>query len=110
MSKPSRKTAFRATRTICGDEICPRGREVIQVLNYGRTQVFGGEKADFTDAVSTINGMTTTTHHLRQALAGLLVLYTQPDLKKCPNCEKPLSKHDGSSCHLDKLIRAVVEP
>lgn len=88
----SRAKAFRAIREHIGEEICPLLSKSKKELPEERQNLtMAGYRADL----------------MRSALAGMLVLYTEPDRKTCPNCECPLDDHNPK-CLVDKLLKSTV--
>lgn len=92
MGKVSRKTAFQATREVIGPEVCPIVRDIKPEVSP--------------EAADKLEGVTATTHHLRHAVASLLLLYTREDLTHCPNCEERLPRHNAA-CHVGLLLEAM---
>ena len=84
----SRAKAFRAIRDHIGPEICPLLRESKRQMPKEREK---------------LNRAGYTTDLMRSALAGALVLLTEPERTKCPNCEQPLDDHNPK-CIVKKLL------
>lgn len=90
-----RKEAFGQIRKHIGDLTCDRIREAAWELRLtGRHH-----EADRIEQASTV------THQLRSALAAMMVIASEPELKTCPNCAQRMDDH-GPNC----IVRALLSP
>jgi len=102
----SRKRAFATIRQEIGEEICPSVYEVKEAINWSMKRLNAEERPELRAVRDKLFVAQTTTHQLRGALAGLLMLHTDPTLTKCPNCERRLPEHNDL-CMVNRLILGV---
>lgn len=99
----SRKTAFAAVRRVVGPEVCPTMTRVVRAVQVELPALAPQDRRTVREALGELAEVTTTTHNLRHALAGLLVLHLESP-EKCPSCEERLPEH-GPRCHLGLLLQ-----
>jgi hypothetical protein len=98
-----KRLAYRRIRAHIGREVCPLIHNAIRRADALESSVSRDTLRAAIQSVRSLHEVSATTHGLRQALMGLLVLHTENPVR-CPNCQRELPRHNDK-CVLGRLIK-----